>query len=381
MKAKMIGLKKAGMMMATLTLTAGLFIGAKVTAFAADGNETPATATVVNANELVNGQTHDSNNDDVDYYRIDIPEAGYVSLEFNRTNDVTSLSREVKLIAPDDTELIKSTDYNFTSKEYGVGAGTYYVRVGVYYGANMSYSFKLNFTPSSEWESEKNDTSATANPVALGQTMNGNLYANGDADYYKVTVTEPGYLTMDFSHDYMESTWNWTAELLTEKNVRLYSADVAGNSTTTATSPRCGVAPGTYYVKVTGLWVEQTKYTFHVNFTASDAFEAEGNDSQDAANAATFGKAYTGIINTGNDYDFYKYEVPQPGTLTVDFSNQHEVSNNGWDVILYAADNEYSNLYHESIELNNTGNVVSDPIEVEAGTYYVKVVGSFATGY
>ncbi len=275
MKAKMIGLKKAGMMMATLALTAGLFIGAKTTAFAAseaENNNTVANATVVNLNEDATGVI--SERGDVDFYKFTVTKPGYVSIDFTHDYDdsfYSSVGWDISLSDANNQSFcsmfvnMKTQGIN-SSLTYGVGAGTYYIKVSGDATIGANYTVKLNYTESDAWEVESNDDGSTANQISVNKTYNGCIYAYRDVDYYKFTVSKPGFVTLDFDHDDTDSYYYWNVKLKSEDDTLLYSKDVRMDTAGKTTSQKYDLAPGTYYVRVEGSYTNAVKYAIQVNF-------------------------------------------------------------------------------------------------------------------
>ena len=58
-------------------------------------------------------------------------------------------------------------------------------------------------------ETEMNDTYEDADTVSVNEQVYGSLRTSDDNDWYKATVTEDGYLSLEFSHEYVESDNNW----------------------------------------------------------------------------------------------------------------------------------------------------------------------------
>ncbi len=392
MKARMIGLKKAGMMMATFALTAGLFFSAKVTAFAAsekESNDSAPTATAISVNEKVDGTMSDRN--DVDFYKVTINKPGYISLDFSHDYYASANPWTVTLMDADN-EPFYSTDVQLQSKgltssaKYGVAAGTYYVKVEGYWTVGHNYAVQVNYKASDAWESEPNGDGSTANKIAVNKQYNGCMYDRNDVDVFKFTVDKPGYVTLDFDHQYDTTSNTWNVQLKSEDNIVLYEKNIPKNTTNKTTSPKYGVAAGTYYVRVEGYWSVGLNYSLKVNYTADDGWESEINDDEKTARKLTFGKSMTGGMYNDNDKDYYKFTVSQPGTVKVNFSNEYELSSRDWYVKLYNPNDpkdrwDDDELYTNRIKLNNTVTVSSDPIEVGAGTYYVYVDGWGTVGH
>ena len=98
------------------------------------------------------------------------------------------------------------------SPHLGISAGTWYIRImkGNNY-SSADYHFSLQFTPSDEWETERNNSWSDSDPVELDRTYRGalaqetnGLYAS-PTDEYRFEVPEDGFLTILFRHEAVAS--------------------------------------------------------------------------------------------------------------------------------------------------------------------------------
>jgi Subtilase family/Bacterial pre-peptidase C-terminal domain len=106
-------------------------------------------------------------------------------------------------------------------------------------------------------ESEPNDATATANPLSVGGYVVGQINPPDVADYYKVLIPTQGTYTFETSG--VLGACGWGLEL--DTNLQLLGPDgtavAANDDSNAATGPNCSqistaLAPGTYYVVVTG---------------------------------------------------------------------------------------------------------------------------------
>ena len=187
-----------------------------------EGNDTFNTAQVISVNDFVKGNLVTSS--DVDYYKVDLTSAGYISLTFNHDYVDSSWTYwRVTLYNEDNKELVT---YGFAGNKtksecnpIGVPAGTYYAKVSSNYHSDVPYELKLNYTQSNSWETEFNDSFSTANQISVNTAVNGSLMTSGDVDYYKVNVSSAGYISLIFSHDYVDSSWTyWKATIYDSDN-------------------------------------------------------------------------------------------------------------------------------------------------------------------
>jgi Bacterial pre-peptidase C-terminal domain len=146
--------------------------------------------------------------------------------------------------------------------------GTYFLRVGSFGPSTISaYKLFVTVTTGSTAESEPNDTAATANPLVTSSSLIGVRTAAigtaGDADYYSVTVNAPAtfFIDVDGDPNRVSLTGGMGTDIVVDLiapdgTTVLFTADNSIDGTTTPPPPAesfCfNIAPGTYFVRVTG---------------------------------------------------------------------------------------------------------------------------------
>ncbi|MCJ1674461.1 cell wall-binding repeat-containing protein [Rathayibacter sp. VKM Ac-2929] len=186
----------------------------------------------------------DNNFYDCDVYRIAAPSAGRLVLDL-RFSDSLGTASSFELVVQDArgdyiyTETISSADYD-GSRLRGLGmyvdSGTSYVQLKTrvagfssgYIWSGQAYSLSASLTPGVV-ETEKNGTTATADVITLGQTIEGSIFDGGcnssDCDYFRLQLPSPARLSIDF---------RFACDLGTGKVYSVSSYDNAGNRLTTA---------------------------------------------------------------------------------------------------------------------------------------------------
>lgn len=143
-----------------------------------ESNNTAATANTISINSTITGNI--SSSSDVDWYKFTTSNKGYFNLTFEHTF-VESTSSYWRISIFDSTGVNNITggtnnyfyvrgNSNGGSSNYGIPAGTYYVKVQKddYHSAN-DYSVTVNFTAASDWETENNNTKDTSNSLQVNQ--------------------------------------------------------------------------------------------------------------------------------------------------------------------------------------------------------------------
>ena len=224
-----------------------------------------------------------------------------------------------------------------------------------------------------------NQTIDTAMSISVNQSYSGIIASTSESDYYRFTLSGSGFITVSFSHAYVDSSDTfWRLWILdSSKNEYMYQSYV-GNVTDSVRSYAVGLPAGTYYVMVDDdnenfhYRHSSESYQFTVNYSASNVWEEEFNNNIPAANPISINTAYSGSIKDTNDLDFYKFTLKNDGVVTVSFSHDYvDSSDTYWELwLLNSSQNEY--LYQTYAgNISETQN--SYEVGLPAGTYYIKV--------
>ena len=165
-------------------------------------------------------------------------------------------------------------------------------------------------------ESESNDDLSTADTVTFGDSLHGRLFSFDDIDYYKITATNSGSVTIDFDSpaNSLYGTYFQLGLYDSAGNLKSYK-DVGDDTTVTYSS----LSAGDYYFKVSSsTYFSSDQYSFITTFTDS---ESEVNDAVGVANTTVFGRPLTGLLSDSSDLDFYQIQVTESGTLSIDFNS------------------------------------------------------------
>lgn len=215
------------------------------------------------------------------------------------------------------------------------------------------------------------------NTSVSGTISKGSEY---EQDYYKFTITKDGYVVLNFKNPKQDdSDAYWKMELYDAQYNSLVYTEIKGNTSSTD-STATGIAAGTYYVKVTSAEryeaCSMDTYSLCVQYTESDYWEKEQNESYSTATEMVTGKVYNGTTSKGYDYekDYYVFNTSNNGSISVTFTNPlQDDSKAYWKVTLY--DSSYQKLCDWDI----TGNVKTTQLPVigaAKGTYYILVTSN-----
>lgn len=226
-------------------------------------------------------------------------------------------------------------------------------------------------------EQEPNDTIVTANPVSLNTAVTGNLYKTSDKDWFEFTLPSAGMVQLSFGHEYVDLDSDcWRTYLYTAENKEIVYFQWKGNATVTEQSGQIGLEAGTYYVCVTKTpaYRYDVDYQLTVNFTASNTWETEFNDTVATADPMALNTKYSGSIMNSRDEDWYVFTLPSSETVQLVFGNEPVTTfGNNWRTTIYTS--EKKKVVSSTWRGDATTDQTSDKCSLAAGTYYLCVEG------
>ena len=229
-------------------------------------------------------------------------------------------------------------------------------------------------------ETETNDTIETADILSLDTELTGNLLANGDDDYYKVSVDEPGLLTLSFDNPRSSSSSNAGLayfELRVSDETDDFSSAQAYVDDLSFVTPV--PKAGDYYIHITNpfsYYVDTQNYGITASFSSDtlSEYELENNDTVQTATPLTFSTTVNGSVSfvsagSTRDYDFYSVDIANPGQINILLIQSEGASSA--DGALYNDDGDVlgTTLFADGEE------TLSAAIDT-AGTYYIAVTGN-----
>ena len=269
-------------------------------------NDDYKSADNINVNQTYYGSL--MSRDDEDWYCFKTTEAGYISLTF-RHDYVDSKSDywEAYLYNADQEKLVEydyaGIDTTNNSGKIGLPAGTYYLRIINYNYSHNDYNFKINYTPSSVWETEFNNSYTTADKINYGKTYYGSLMNSDDEDWYKVEVTSGGTKMFYFKHDKVDSSSTyWKVYMYNSDMSEIWDYDSAGN--TISYSEKIKLSKGTYYLRITDYNYSDGTYNFQISGVVSKPGKATLKKSTNDSNGNI--KVNWEKVKDANGYYIYK---------------------------------------------------------------------------
>ncbi|MBR6243454.1 MAG: hypothetical protein IKQ90_08170, partial [Ruminococcus sp.] len=216
------------------------------------------------------------NDSDSDWYRFEVTEPGYISIDFDRPNqDSTDSLWEMLLCECQSGTKTPDTSYpmlhyyykgNYESTKscyIGLKPGIYYMQVATYTHRDKStwsdatYKLTVNFTAADNWEQESNNDSKSYNNIPLNSPVYGSTKDSSDSDWYRFEVTEEDTFTISFDHnawDNNNSFWRIDLYECTEGTTTPKSSSLnifyCKGSAEKFTSESIKLTPGKYFIKV-----------------------------------------------------------------------------------------------------------------------------------
>lgn len=271
--------------------------------------------------------------------------------------------------------------------------GDYYIKV---FGNHFRWS-EENYTVTAKIlaadslvsdANEPNDTYEEAKKLDVGKTVKGVIGGQADEDWFEVRLTGKAYkISLDvpdgldlavavensdnFSEydedDYMNYYSNWYYELIN-------NAGQGEGEEGVIILPESG--SGTYYLRVydTGGASLNANYSLTVSGFSFSRDRYERNDTWKQAAQVALGEEITGNFHSEQDEDWYEFDVPETGLLSVDFQEPK----GGWCSLYVFSDPEeqalgYSNGSADYGYLGDSEAGGSLAIKVKPGKYYISV--------
>lgn len=220
--------------------------------------------------------------------------------------------------------------------------------------------------------------------LTLNETATGVLKKKDEQDWYIFNITERGYFSVDLKRndsadaDKIHKGWKYS----------LYHEDDLVNSVSSIESitnkydgKELPLPEGRYYVCVEASdnWNDSyvpldCQYDIKVNFTKSEEWEHEYNDTNVTPNSIEVNQTYFGNLHNETDVDWYKVMTPKNGTIQMDFGPDVSTDMNdihdGWNVAILDAE---LNTVREYTYINKWTPQV---IPYESGVFYIRVKAS-----
>lgn len=222
-----------------------------------------------------------------------------------------------------------------------------------------------------------NSTRDQATVIQFNTAYNDSLLSSSDVNWYTFTTETDGCISIDFSREVFGSTtnyWKVTVYHFDENLKEISSTGFDGNHTVSS-SEDIGLPMGEYYIAIERYpynFSDKT-YTFSVNFTSSDYWEKELNNTFQTATDMQVNKGYSGSLSSSDDYDWYRFSIPADGYVAIDF--ERDVFNDTatyWKSTIYMIDESVEEMASWGYDGNHAKSI-SPQIGLPTGSYFIKV--------
>ena len=323
--------------------------------------------------------------DNVDWYRIEVPQEGHVDITVTGTETLTFASCNLNGYWDDALRYYGGfAGYGNDTATYNaidVGRGTYYIKIERYNGSG-GYELNYKFTPCSlSNDPEPNGEYQQNSLLQSGKTAQGRLgYRNSEnvtdgVDWYRIEVPEEGHVdivatgteTLTFGSCNVFGYWN--------DAIRDYGG-FSGYGNDTVTYNSISVAPGTYYIRIArynGSGGYKLKYTFTPCPLANDPEpngEYQQNSLLQSGKTAQGRLGYRNSENVTDGVDWYRIEVPEEGHVDIVATGTETLTFGSCNVFGYW--NDAIREYGGFSGYNNDTTIYSS-ISVGPGTYYIRI--------
>lgn len=211
--------------------------------------QTKAATTTRKTLALNQTYTETWEDDETKVFQFTVPQAGNIDIEIKHTNPVED--KTISLSLYDSNNAVIFWDYrgsNVTLPTYSTdGNRTYYLKVKEITAWDASYYVTIHFQTTTDWESENNDTTATADAITVNQTYKGTITEKDSCDCYKLYIPGNRKVSVKFGPTQVDGeNHEWNVYLLNSKNESARIVDCSGINQTYTTY----LKKGTYYLKV-----------------------------------------------------------------------------------------------------------------------------------
>lgn len=234
-----------------------------------------------------------------------------------------------------------------------------------FYKVLLSFALLVIITVLMNEAVKANDFTLTTNNA----WMSGSIATEGQSNFYTVTISKPGYLTIDYQAWSLDGSYCYiyNQDMTTTYNSdSIWGSSDANPKTITFSN---WMEAGSYVIKVYAYNKNVGDYKLKASFKAANNNETEPNNGFDSAMKLTNNNLVTGLLSRDDRVDFYKITLTSNKTLL--FTYLSYLSGSYFEIW----NDDFQSIYKESIYSATEENPKTHTYEtnLNAGTYYVKV--------
>lgn len=311
--------------------------------------------------------------EDQDWYRIDVPHNGTITINYQNIGESGEAVQPVRLYQYFNGEQRIVADSKLSSATFAFEAkkGTHLIRLEIinqYSDLDVPYTVAVSFTMGED-DYEHNDKSYEAYTLQpRSQTIAGNFHQTADRDWFAVTFAQGGKLKVGLSADSVRIDPGLAIQRAGGQ-LQLYDNNGEGEN---EQSPVITVAPGKYYIRVHNAISSEASpvigtYALKLEYTPKYEDPNEPNDKSYAAFMTNPGKEYTGVFGSGGDIDWFQFRLTKAAVVKMSVTGVPAASS----LKLEAYDKRLTRLAASST--GKKGALLTSEMMLAPGVYYVKL--------
>ena len=255
------------------------------------------------------------------------------------------------------------------SDSINLEAGTYYIRVFKRDNHTGTYDLTATFSAANNNEQEPNNTPEQAQSISTSQNLTGYISHQDNDDYYKISLPQPGKISLRLTSRIDRVQLRWLDNNLQEMRANDWIGQ-GSDSSPYIHSDSMDLEAGTYYIRVHKRDSHTGIYNLTVSFTAANNNEIEPNNTPGQAQSLSKAQTVSGFISYQDADDYYKINLTQPCKLSLQLTSRIDRVQLRW---LNSELQEMRANDWIGSGSDTTPCIHSDSIDLEAGTYYIRV--------
>ena len=238
-----------------------------------------------------------------------------------------------------------------------------------YFSSVFIFIIALFFSINTNADNEPNNDIANANAINLNSITNGSLSSSDIVDYYKITTTVDGRLSID---DNTSSNLGYYISLYDADGSTLVKSATRYESNS-GTRIAVNLSPGNYYIKLNRTGYGNGTYNLNPSFNQiSHSGDNESNDEIASANILNLNSQNSGNLGSRRDgiwdrTDYWKITIPEDGRLIIKDSTGSHL---GYYIRIY--DNDGTTLIRSATRYESESGI-SLGVNLSPGTYYLQL--------
>ena len=315
---------------------------------------------------------------DMDWYTYDAPYDGTITLNFEELTPEGSATPPVRLSHYSGDKLQAAAETKLGSRvvDFKVKKGKQNFLIQ---HMNSEVDLKLpylltvtfNMAPDSYEQNDKSYEAYTLQPRS--QSITGSFHQLGDRDWYAVTFTQGGTLSLRVTTD----TVRIDPELAVQQAGQALMSYDEEREGGTEQSPVLTVSPGKYYIRIHNAISSEASptvgtYTLKIDYVPKYVDPNEPNDKYYEALMATSGNEYVGVINSASDVDWFQIRLSSTSVVDMNLFNVPT----GKMMKLEAYDKKQKLIFTQLTGSNGALQAVNKVLQ--PGVYYIKLTADSA---